>query len=1018
MRKNITTILSILTGAVSYAQLNIKPPNTDAISVFNFTESPVSLHTGLVDISYPIYEIKTPGLTIPINLSYFSRGVRVDEIGSYVGIGWSLNYGGMISRQIREGADEEGTFGYLNNKIYDNFFTNNTKRVEVVRSMQTLSPNDKYDFAPDQFYFSIADYSGKFIFDRNDKKPLQQPFTDIKIEPDWSQGSVLHSWLITDTKGNRYYYGRNTEKNFNYESRITAITSIQPMHPNRNSAIITEAQKVDPDTWYLQKIITATNDTIKYNYVSDIVTYYKKDYDIQRGTCVPLCVEMPKIGEVNTYFSDVQEEKFVLESIEFPQGKLEFVLGSDIRQDVKFGFPLKKIVVYDKYNKPIESYTLIHNYFNAYMNAANTNTTLVGLDSSSKKRMFLKEIVKEGFENNSPVLIEKTKYNYNTTPLPDRFSTSKDLWGYSNYQNNGTFDHFYDDAYGNVTNRTTDEVYSKAGTLTSIELPTGEKRVFEYENNKLQSPYLNYNKILGFVNTDGLGNYYGPGQRIKAIKYYDGDNLKMKKTYEYTFDGTSSTGKLFGSREYRAILGTKYYYPPGTPITILDPGGVLLGDSNSALESRDFGYSLVKEYLGDPTINSGKIDYTFTNHPDTWNFAEYPFHWPNDNNWMRGLLLNQKYYENKNNTYILRKEINNRYKIGGFDYDFIEDLVGPQPGFTFAFPPAFNYEKTNYFYKMPLARIYLDNRIKIELAGPPPANSPYLISSDAANKLYWSFKPYVFTGGRIEKDETVVTSYNSNNQITTKTKYTYPSYSNNVSKITSTDTDGAILLTDYSYAQEKGNQLMISKNMVGIPLETMTSKTIGNATKTISKVETVYPPAIPTSQTGNLVLPLSVRSFNIQNPTDSNSATTDITYDQYDTNGNLQQYTTKDGISTVIIWGYDNTQPIAKIENAKLADIGQSFITAIVNASNTDAAAGRNNDESSLLSAFTTFRGQLPNHQITTYSYDPLIGVRSITPPSGIREVYLYDAAGRLNEIRENNQTGRLVKEFKYNYKN
>jgi len=57
-------------------------------------------------------------------------------------------------------------------------------------------------------------------------------------------------------------------------------------------------------------------------------------------------------------------------------------------------------------------------------------------------------------------------------------------------------------------------------------------------------------------------------------------------------------------------------------------------------------------------------------------------------------------------------------------------------------------------------------------------------------------------------------------------------------------------------------------------------------------------------------------------------------------------------------------------------------------------------------------------YQITTYTYDPLVGVRSITPPSGIREVYLYDAANRLKEIREQSDTGKLLKEYRYNYKN
>ncbi len=139
-------------------------------------------------------------------------------------------------------------------------------------------------------------------------------------------------------------------------------------------------------------------------------------------------------------------------------------------------------------------------------------------------------------------------------------------------------------------------------------------------------------------------------------------------------------------------------------------------------------------------------------------------------------------------------------------------------------------------------------------------------------------------------------------------------------------------------------------------------------------------------------------------------------YDKYDSKGNLQQYTTKDGVSTVIIWGYNGTQPIARIENAKLENIGQSFIDSIVNASNTDAAAERNNDETTLLNAFKTFKDNLSGYQITTYTYDPLIGVRSITPPSGIRENYIYDSANRLEKVVDAN--GKLLKEFNYHYKN
>ncbi|MCA6066186.1 hypothetical protein JI747_003280 [Chryseobacterium sp. RG1] len=155
----------------------------------------------------------------------------------------------------------------------------------------------------------------------------------------------------------------------------------------------------------------------------------------------------------------------------------------------------------------------------------------------------------------------------------------------------------------------------------------------------------------------------------------------------------------------------------------------------------------------------------------------------------------------------------------------------------------------------------------------------------------------------------------------------------------------------------------------------------------------------------------------IQSSFGNGALETELTYDKYDSKGNLEQYTTKNGVSTTIIWGYNKTQPIAKIDGAQLSDISQSLIDLIVNASDSDAAAGTNNDETTLLNALNDFRNSYLRHFITTYTYDPLVGVRSITPPSGIREVYIYDSANRLKEVREQNQSGKLLKEYQYNYK-
>lgn len=268
------------------------------------------------------------------------------------------------------------------------------------------------------------------------------------------------------------------------------------------------------------------------------------------------------------------------------------------------------------------------------------------------------------------------------------------------------------------------------------------------------------------------------------------------------------------------------------------------------------------------------------------------------------------------------------------------------------------------------------------------------------------FNDYVSVGKRVlDKRISKEFLYNNGNISEFIKTYSYQ-YDNplhyQLTKETNIYSDNTVSTTNYKYAHEKSNQKLINANIIGIPLETEVKQN----SKTISKVETKY------DNLSNL-FPSSVLSYDNLNA----SPSTEVTYDQYDSKGNLQQYTTKSGIPVAIVWGYNGTQPIAKIEGTTYAQV-QSLAAAIMTASDTDASAAPNNDEADLLNALKTFRAGLPNYQVTTYTYDPLIGVRSITPPSGVREVYLYDTANRLMEIREQSKTGKLLKEFKYNYKN
>jgi len=93
------------------------PPSPNATALAKFADVPINEYNGLAEISVPFYTIKVGNeLSLPISLGYHSGGVKVSEIASWTGLGWSLNAGGVITRSVNGNADE-ATNGYLNGYV-------------------------------------------------------------------------------------------------------------------------------------------------------------------------------------------------------------------------------------------------------------------------------------------------------------------------------------------------------------------------------------------------------------------------------------------------------------------------------------------------------------------------------------------------------------------------------------------------------------------------------------------------------------------------------------------------------------------------------------------------------------------------------------------------------------------------------------------------------------------------------------------------------------------------------------
>lgn len=143
-----------------------------------------------------------------------------------------------------------------------------------------------------------------------------------------------------------------------------------------------------------------------------------------------------------------------------------------------------------------------------------------------------------------------------------------------------------------------------------------------------------------------------------------------------------------------------------------------------------------------------------------------------------------------------------------------------------------------------------------------------------------------------------------------------------------------------------------------------------------------------------------------------------IIYHQYDAKNNPLEVSQPEGGHTIYVWGYQDQYPVAKITNATYTGMPievQDIITQIKTASDTESSPSQETALKNLLKQLRD-HSYFANAEVTSYTYDPQIGVTSITDPKGYTTTYEYDDLQRLKYVKD--AEGKLVSRNKYHYKN
>ncbi len=569
-----------------------------------------------------------------------------------------------------------------------------------------------------------------------------------------------------------------------------------------------------------------------------------------------------------------------------------------------------------------------------------------------------------------------------------------------------------------VTNILTSTIYDLYLDGTSYYLPNGTyklKASFNQQNPQYQD--FIFMAKWNIISLGQSGNKYVGGLRVKEIRSYANTTAQpLTKKYRYTVDynSTTSSGGIFGSPNLSHTDIIQYNYHSVSP---LNPSAHTLektlylrirsiSNMQQVTHSGSFvGYENVIEETQD-VDKTGYTEFKFSHLRDSYNsfdlryvpyFTVSGFNFSNQSDGdgfpyapaesmqiYRGQLLKLSKYKKSGSNFLLIFEKSLGYTDSAFNLSSI-------------------YPKFSSGIKW--ANDLLSNEVLGFTNG--------LIYNQAQNMTKYNV---LSSWNNLSTETEIQYGVNGQNPITTTTNHFYDNGNHLLkTRAETTDSQGKLLISKVKYPQDILNPSasitkLINQNRLGEVIESMSYKDLNSNSSADSNELLVAQENKFKIWYTDVVVPESIQTSK------GTSALEDrIVFHSYYDNGNVKEVSKKDGTHIVYIWGYDQNLPIAKIENATFSDIPTTIYNDVIAKSELDTnVTGENNLRIALVNLRN--HASLSNAIVTTYTYDPLVGVTSITGPRGKTIYYLYDGFNRLETVKDHD--GNILSKNEYNYKN